>query len=94
VQRHPLESAACKDSQPWSWDEIRQGSGRAWAQLPVADSACEEDAGRDAVGTDRARAGDRGSIKDFQAFARQTGNELLGQGETADKAYEFFLKRK
>jgi tRNA 2-thiouridine synthesizing protein A len=39
-------------------------------------------------------ATDPGSIKDFQAFARQTGNELLGQGETADKAYEFFLKRK
>ncbi|WP_297363816.1 sulfurtransferase TusA family protein [Thauera sp.] len=39
-------------------------------------------------------ATDPGSIKDFQAFARQTGNELLGQGETADKAYEFFLRRK
>lgn len=39
-------------------------------------------------------ATDPGSIKDFQAFAHQTGNELLGQGETADKAYEFFLKRK
>lgn len=37
---------------------------------------------------------DRGSVKDFQAFARQTGNELLQQGETADKAFEFFLRRK
>ncbi|MER2554653.1 MAG: sulfurtransferase TusA family protein [Thauera sp.] len=42
----------------------------------------------------RVMATDPGSIKDFQAFARQTGNELLSQGETADKAYEFFLKRK
>ena len=39
-------------------------------------------------------ATDGGSLRDFQAFARQTGNELLGQGETSDKAYEFFLKRK
>jgi len=39
-------------------------------------------------------ATDPGSVKDFQAFAKQTGNELLSQGETADKAFEFFLKRK
>lgn len=39
-------------------------------------------------------ATDPGSVKDFQAFAKQTGNELLGQGETDDKAFEFFLKRK
>lgn len=42
----------------------------------------------------RVVATDPGSVKDFQAFARQTGNELLQQGETADKAFEFFLKRK
>lgn len=42
----------------------------------------------------RVVATDPGSVKDFQAFARQTGNELLKQGETADKAFEFFLKRK
>ncbi len=39
-------------------------------------------------------ATDPGSVKDFQAFAKQTGNELLSQGETDDKAFEFFLKRK
>ena len=39
-------------------------------------------------------ATDPGSVKDFQAFARQTGNELVGQAETVDKAFEFFLKRK
>ncbi|MBX3685456.1 MAG: sulfurtransferase TusA family protein [Rhodocyclaceae bacterium] len=37
---------------------------------------------------------DPGSVKDFQAFARQTGNELVTQGETVDKAFEFFLRRK
>lgn len=37
---------------------------------------------------------DPGSVKDFQAFAKQTGNELLSQGETADKLFEFYLKRK
>lgn len=42
----------------------------------------------------RVLATDPGSVKDFQAFSRQTGNELIGQGETSDKAYEFFLKRK
>lgn len=42
----------------------------------------------------RVVATDPGSVKDFQAFARQTGNELVKEGETADKAFEFFLKRK
>ena len=37
---------------------------------------------------------DPGSVKDFQAFAKQTGNELVSQGETFDKAFEFFLRRK
>jgi tRNA 2-thiouridine synthesizing protein A len=38
-------------------------------------------------------ATDPGSVKDFQAFAKQTGNELLSQSE-ADKEFTFFLKRK
>jgi tRNA 2-thiouridine synthesizing protein A len=38
-------------------------------------------------------ATDPGSIKDFAAFAKQTGNELLGSSEK-DKEFEFFLKRK
>ncbi|MFT3757528.1 sulfurtransferase TusA family protein [Thauera sp.] len=42
----------------------------------------------------RVVATDPGSTKDFQAFAKQTGNELQKQGETADKAFEFYLKRK
>ncbi|THF61528.1 sulfurtransferase TusA family protein [Pseudothauera nasutitermitis] len=42
----------------------------------------------------RVLATDPGAAKDFLAFARQTGNELLRQGETDDKALEFFLKRK
>ena len=36
---------------------------------------------------------DPGSVKDFQAFAKQTGNELLGSAEN-NKEFEFFLKRK
>ncbi len=39
-------------------------------------------------------ATDPGSVKDFAAFARQTGNELPEQHELPDKAYEFFLRRK
>lgn len=38
-------------------------------------------------------ATDPGSVKDFQAFAKQTGNDLLSQAE-ADKHFTFFLKRK
>ena len=38
-------------------------------------------------------ATDPGSVKDFQAFAKQTGNELLSQDE-ANKEFRFFLKRK
>ena len=36
---------------------------------------------------------DPGSMRDFQAFARQTGNELLGQ-ETAGKEFNHYLKRR
>jgi tRNA 2-thiouridine synthesizing protein A len=42
----------------------------------------------------RVLATDPGSVKDFQAFAKQTGNELLDQRETPDQAFEFFLRRK
>jgi tRNA 2-thiouridine synthesizing protein A len=38
-------------------------------------------------------ATDPGSVKDFQAFAKQTGNELL-EHSTADKEFTFFMKRK
>ena len=44
--------------------------------------------------TVRVLATDPGSVKDFQAFARQTGNELLGQNETPERVFEFFLRRK
>lgn len=42
----------------------------------------------------RVLATDPGSIRDFQAFARQTGNTLLLQNELDDESNEFFLKRK
>jgi tRNA 2-thiouridine synthesizing protein A len=38
-------------------------------------------------------ATDPGAVKDFQAFAKQTGNELLSHSE-ANKEFTFFLKRK
>lgn len=41
----------------------------------------------------RVLATDPGSIKDFAAFARQTGNELLEQSEE-DRVFEYFIKRK
>lgn len=38
-------------------------------------------------------ATDPGSAKDFQAFCRQTGNELLSHA-AAQKEFTFYLKRK
>jgi tRNA 2-thiouridine synthesizing protein A len=38
-------------------------------------------------------ATDAGSVKDFQAFARQTGNDLLSS-ETVEKEFIFFMKKK
>ena len=37
-------------------------------------------------------ATDPGSVKDFEAFAKQTGNELLESGEEGG-AYIFFIKK-
>ena len=38
-------------------------------------------------------ATDPGSVKDFQAFSKQTGNELLSS-ETVNNEFVFFMKRK
>lgn len=38
-------------------------------------------------------ATDPGSVKDFQAFARQTGNELVSSAENGN-VFEYYLKRK
>lgn len=38
-------------------------------------------------------ATDPGSVKDFQAFSKQTGNELLSQTD-ANREYTFYMKRK
>ncbi|AMP01110.1 sirA-like family protein [Collimonas arenae] len=41
----------------------------------------------------RVMATDSGSVRDFQAFAKQTGNDLLEQSEE-NKEFIFFMKRK
>lgn len=41
----------------------------------------------------RVVATDPGSVRDFQAFARQTGNDLVGQSESNNE-FTFFMKRK
>ena len=38
-------------------------------------------------------ATDPGSVRDFQAFARQTGNELLEQSTDADQFIHFLRRR-
>ena len=38
-------------------------------------------------------ATDPGSVKDFQAFSRQTGNELLSQSEAGGE-FIFFMKKR
>lgn len=39
-------------------------------------------------------ATDVGSLRDFKAFARQTGNELLDQQTEADSIYIHMLRRR
>jgi tRNA 2-thiouridine synthesizing protein A len=41
----------------------------------------------------RVVATDPGSVRDFQAFARQTGNQLL-EHAAADNEFVFFMQRK
>jgi tRNA 2-thiouridine synthesizing protein A len=41
----------------------------------------------------RVIATDPGAVKDFQAFSRQTGNELLSS-ETVSNEFVFFMKKK
>ncbi|HEX7635456.1 MAG TPA: sulfurtransferase TusA family protein [Noviherbaspirillum sp.] len=41
----------------------------------------------------RVIATDPGSVRDFQAFAKQTGNTLVGQSEN-NQEFTFFMKRK
>ena len=41
----------------------------------------------------RVLATDPGAAKDFQAFARQTGNQLLSNDES-DQGFEFYFRRK
>jgi tRNA 2-thiouridine synthesizing protein A len=42
----------------------------------------------------RVLATDPSAVKDFEAFVRQTGHELLRQEETPDKTFEFFIRHK
>ena len=41
----------------------------------------------------RVLATDPGAVKDFHAFAKQTGNQLLADGQV-DQAFEFYFQRK
>jgi tRNA 2-thiouridine synthesizing protein A len=38
-------------------------------------------------------ATDRGAVKDFQAFAKQTGNALLSS-DTVENEFVFFMQKK
>ncbi|MDR2031862.1 MAG: sulfurtransferase TusA family protein [Azoarcus sp.] len=42
----------------------------------------------------RILATDPSSLKDFEAFTRQTGHELLHREKTPDGAFEFFIRHK
>jgi tRNA 2-thiouridine synthesizing protein A len=41
----------------------------------------------------RVKATDPGSVRDFQAFSKQTGNELVSQ-EQDDTVFTFYMMRK
>ena len=38
-------------------------------------------------------ATDPGSVRDFQAFCRQTGNQLVEWNESADGVYRYLIKK-
>ncbi len=42
----------------------------------------------------RVVATDPGSMRDFQAFARQSGNILISQSENGQREFEHLLRRK
>ncbi len=46
-----------------------------------------------ALQTLKVTATDPGSVKDFQAFCKQTGHELLAQDE-ADGVFTFYIKKR
>ncbi len=39
-------------------------------------------------------ATDPGALKDFQAFSRQTGHELVSHSEDARREFTFFMRKK
>lgn len=51
-------------------------------------------AGMPGGGVVRVLTTDHSSIKDFEAFAHQTGHELMRQAEKADSTFEFFFRHK
>jgi tRNA 2-thiouridine synthesizing protein A len=42
----------------------------------------------------RVRATDNGTKNDFASFAKQTGNEVVGQGEEEGGVFWFLIKRR
>jgi len=42
----------------------------------------------------RVLATDPSSVKDFEAFAQQTGHDLISQSELPDSTFEFFVRHK
>ncbi|MCL2876139.1 MAG: sulfurtransferase TusA family protein [Betaproteobacteria bacterium] len=42
----------------------------------------------------RVLATDPSSVKDFEAFAQQTGHDLIHQAELSDSTFEFFVRHK
>ena len=93
---------SASDMDPVAADAIAAAKKRAYEEHQRELKRLKEKARREAKARAELKAGqvvrvvatDPGSVKDFQAFAKQTGNELLRQGETEDKAFEFFLRRK
>ena len=74
--------------------EAQQGTRHPRPELPAADPEGQEGAGRDASGDVlKVVATDPGSVRDFQAFARQTGNELLEQSSAGDEFIHFLRRR-
>ena len=74
--------------------EVQQGTRHPRPELPAAHPEGQEGAGRHGSGEVlKVVSTDPGSVRDFQAFARQTGNELVEQS-SGDNEFMHYLRRR
>ena len=90
-ERRPSATSICSSREKKAHG--RPACGRKRTELPAADSARQKGAqGRGDGGTLQVLATDPGAVKDFEAFCRATGNDLM-ESKVDGKIYSFVIKR-